>query len=281
VVLEKMGISQQESRTPEQLEKHYEIEKDLARRLKHSNRHQRAVLYNEIYKELYRKVPEVFSKTNLSSLSRDISTQLKILKPFINEKTTFLEVGPGDCKLSFEVSKYVKRVVATDVLGEVATSVVWPLNFMLIVSDGLSIGVQKSIVDVAFSNQVIEHVHPDDIAVQVKNIYEALVPGGVYICITPHRFSGPHDISKYFDEVASGLHLKEYTYTELSNMFKEAGFLKIYALVGAIGVYVPIPLKPLVFMETVLEIMPKAIKRALSHTLILRLFLGIKVVARK
>jgi SAM-dependent methyltransferase len=280
-MLEKMCIKQQESRTPEQLKKQYEIEKALASRLKNSNRYQRTVLYGKIYKELYSKFPEVFRKTNLDNLSRDISIQLNILKPFINKKTTFLEIGSGDCKLSFEMAKYVKRVIAIDVSWEFATSEVRPLNFILIVSDGLSIDVQQGIVDVAFSNQLIEHLHPDDAAVELKNIYKALVPGGVYVCITPHRFSGPHDISKYFDEVASGLHLKEYTYSDLSSMFKEAGFSKIYALVGARGMYVPVPLKPLILLENLLDIMPKAIKRALSHTLILRLFLGIKVVARK
>jgi len=276
-----MGVMQKENRTFEQLKKHYEIEKVLARRLKNSKRDERALLYTEIYKELYRKVPEVFRKSNQSDRSRDISTQLNMLKPFVDSKTTFLEIGPGDCALSFEVAKRVHRVIAVDVLGEVATSEVQPLNFMLVITDGLSIDVQQSMVDVAFSNQLMEHVHPDDVAIQLKNIYKALVPGGVYICITPHRFSGPHDISKYFDEVATGLHLKEYTYSELNTMFKEVGFSKIYAFIGARGIYVRVSLWSLILLEDLLNMLPTGIMRAFSHTLVLQLLLGIKIIAKK
>jgi len=65
---------------------------------------------------------------------------------------------------------------------------------------------------------------------------------GIYICVTPNRLSGPHDISKYFDVTATRFHLKEYTNTELSDLFKEAGFLKVRAYVGAMGIYVRFPL---------------------------------------
>ena len=36
-----------------------------------------------------------------------------------------------------------------------------------------------------------------------------------FICLTPHRSTGPHDMSKYFGDVATGFHLKEYTNKEL------------------------------------------------------------------
>ena len=38
----------------------------------------------------------------------------------------------------------------------------------------------------------------------LANLYRALKPGAVYVCITPNRLSGPHDISLYFDSVATG-----------------------------------------------------------------------------
>ena len=38
---------------------------------------------------------------------------------------------------------------------------------------------------------------------------------GVYICITPNRVSGPHDVSRGFDEVATGFHMHEYTGREI------------------------------------------------------------------
>ena len=63
----------------------------------------------------------------------------------------------------------------------------------------------------------MEHLHPDDALEQLQNIYSALVPGGIYLCITPNRLSGPQDVSRDFDMVATGFHLKEYTISELSN----------------------------------------------------------------
>jgi predicted SAM-dependent methyltransferase len=50
----------------------------------------------------------------------------------------------------------------------------------------------------------MEHLHPDDAFEQLKQIYTALTPGGLYICTTPNRLTGPHDVSKYFDETAAG-----------------------------------------------------------------------------
>jgi len=61
----------------------------------------------------------------------------------------------------------------------------FPANFTLIISDGCSIPAQRNSVDVAYSNQLMEHLHPDDALEQVHNVLDVLKPGGVYICITP------------------------------------------------------------------------------------------------
>jgi hypothetical protein len=55
----------------------------------------------------------------------------------------------------------------------------------------------------------------------------ALKPGGRYLVVTPNRLSGPHDISRAFDDVARGFHLKEYTYGELSRALRQAGFRRV------------------------------------------------------
>ena len=73
----------------------------------------------------------------------------------------------------------------------------------------------------------MEHLHPDDAFEQLENIYRALTPGGVYICVTPNRLSGPHDISSLYDEVATGFHLKEYSISELHSLFRRVGFSRI------------------------------------------------------
>jgi SAM-dependent methyltransferase len=136
-------------------------------------------------------------------------------------------------------------------------------------------------IDVAYSNQLMEHLHPDDAFEQLQNIYQALVPGGVYICITPNRWSGPHDISKYFDPVATGFHLKEYSALELIRLFRQVGFSQVKVYIGAEGQYRPLPAFPVAWCETLLAKLPQSISQAIGRTIPFRLLLGIRLVGIK
>jgi hypothetical protein len=57
----------------------------------------------------------------------------------------------------------------------------------------------------------MEHLHPEDALEQLQKIRRTLARGGVYVCITPNRVNGPHDVSGLFDDEARGLHLREYS----------------------------------------------------------------------
>ena len=283
-ILSKMGAIQQDSRTMERIREHYRIEKALADRHRHSNREERRRLYTALYDELLREVPDhpqLTRKLSPTAQRRHVSSQMNVLKPFLTAETCFLEIGPGDCALSFEVAERVRRVVAIDVSEEITKSDVRPSNFELVISDGASVDVPPNSIDVAYSAGVMEHLHPDDSEVQLRNIYRALAPGGIYICTTPHRFSGPHDISRSFDEVATGFHLKEWTYAELRSVFGTVGFSKIDALIGYGRVYLKIPLWPLMLLENLLDWLPKSLQGAIRHSLLLQLVLGTKVIATR
>ena len=79
--------------------------------------------------------------------------------------------------------------------------------------------------DVVLSNQVIEHFHPDDLFDHLKGVHAILREKGCYIFSTPHCHGGPCDVSRVFNcERPMGMHLKEYTYTELKDLLKKAGF---------------------------------------------------------
>ena len=78
-------------------------------------------------------------------------------------------------------------------------------------------------MDLVFSNQLMEHLHPDDAEAELQSIFTALKPAGYYVCITPNRLTGPHDISRDFEESATGLHLKEYSTSELDSLFRRTG----------------------------------------------------------
>lgn len=117
------------------------------------------------------------------------------------------------------------KVYAIDVCDAITARSDRPANFELAMSDGTNVPVPAGSVDLAYSNQLMEHMHSDDAASQLGNIARALRPGGRYICLTPHRLQGPCDVSQFFDDdVATGFHLKEYTYAELDRLFYHAGF---------------------------------------------------------
>lgn len=279
-------ISEGERRTIEQLSEHYEIEKELANRLKNSTKEDRKKknLYSTLYDELYQRVPhhpQLTMKADVKAQREAIAAQMKRLSNFLDREYTFLELGPGDCHLSFEVAKYVRKVYAIDVSEEITKNPHQPKNFELILSDGSSVNVPPESIDVAYSNQLMEHLHPDDAIDQLQGIYNALVPGGIYICVTPHRFTGPHDISKYFDDVATGFHLKEYTNKELYRLFKSVGFSKIQSYLGAKGIYVKFPIYPAIIVEYLLEPLLYSVRRKISKALLVRNLFGIHLIATK
>lgn len=272
-----------EVRTPALLRQHYEVERELADRLRHATREERRGLYGSVYDELYRRVPHHPQLTRKSSpeLTRErLGPQLRILGPYIGPDTDLLEIGPGDCALSLELAKRVRRVYGLDVSEEITRRLELPSNFQLILSDGTSVPLPPESVDVAFSNQLMEHLHPDDALEQLTGIWRALRNGGVYICITPNRLMGPHDISRHFDPVATGFHLKEYTVTELSQMFRTVGFRRVQVLLGRRGACVPAPVAPIIVAEGALELLPLPARRIIGRT-VGRAFLGVRLLATK
>lgn len=266
-----------ERRTIQELRQHYEVEKELASRLRHASRQERRNLYSSVYDELYRRVPDhpqLMRKRSPLDTMATVSAQMKLLKPFLNKDVTFLEVGPGDCALSFEVAKHVRLVCAVDVSQEITSTLTRPGNFHLVVSDGISIPVPRDSVHVAYSHHLLEHLHPDDAHDHLENIWNALVPGGRYICITPNRLSGPHDISGYFDVEATGFHLKEYSTLELRDLFSKTRYVRHRVYVGARGRYMRIPPSPMIMLERLLTRLPHKLRRTVAAHVPFRSLLG-------
>jgi len=279
-----VAIHSREMRTLEQLREHYEIEKNLANRLRYASREQRCKMYSTIYDELFRLVPhhpQLTQMDNIKSRLISVSRQTRFLKQFLNQRSTFLEVGPGDCYLSLNVANYARKVYAIDVSEEITKRLLYPENFKLIIYDGINIPIPADSINIAFSKELIEHLHPDDAFEHLKDIYNILIKGGKYIIITPNRLSGPHDISKYFDQVATGFHLKEYTITELFDCVREAGFMKIRTFIGGKGIYLRFPSFLIIQIEKLLSMLPYYLRKRIANTLPLKFLLGISMIATK
>jgi ubiquinone/menaquinone biosynthesis C-methylase UbiE len=206
---------------------------------------------------------------------------MQLLARFLTPDTVFLEVGAGDCRLTLEVARHVRKAYALDVSREVNKGVPRPDNFEFVLSNGTDIPVPAGSVTVAYSYQLMEHVHPDDALEQLANIYHALAPGGVYICITPNRLSGPHDVSRYFDTKATGFHMKEYTVTELGTIFRQTGFRKVSLMAGLQGRFLSLPLGPVRMLESLLSCFGRKLGRKLADTPVVRNLLMAAVVGKK
>jgi SAM-dependent methyltransferase len=279
------GIPAAELRTYEQLREHYEIERELADRLRTASREERLELYGSMYNELFQRVPlhpQLVKKADPEAYAWSVDRQMCILEPFLDRATTFMEIGAGDCALSAMVARRVRKVYAVDVSNEITTGVELPENVEIRICDGITMPVADGSLDVAYSNQVMEHLHPDDAFEQLRNIYNCLTPGGVYMCVTPNRLSGPHDISKYFnDSVASGFHLKEYTVAELDELFHRAGFTRVKACIGGRGHYFCTYALPVESLEKILALLSSSVRRTLANRFLVSGILGVRIVGTR
>lgn len=241
-------------------------------------------MYTTVYNELYRRVPhhpQLTRKVESELRALHVAAQMLVLKRFLTPQTTFLEIGPGDCSLALEVARITKRVYAVDVSDEIAVTHGLPKNVEVIISDGCTIPVPAGIVDLAYSNQLIEHLHPDDAKEQLHSIYRALANGGVYLCVTPNGLNGPHDISGHFDDTPTGFHLHEYTITELGRMFRAAGFKNLRKILSLKGFSFFLPVWPFYFIETLLGVLPTILRKKTCRLRPFHLLLYVKLVATK
>jgi SAM-dependent methyltransferase len=182
---------------------------------------------------------------------------------------TVLEFAPGDCEFSAALAPQVERVIGVDISDQRQPGRNWPANFSLVVYDGYDLPtIPPGSVDVIFSDQLLEHLHPDDAAHHMRLCYALLKPGGRYVLRTPHADSGPWDVSRYFCDEPEGFHLKEWTYREMREALISAGFSGVLAAWNAREICRPLPLAWFLGVEALFARLPKRIRRKLIRPLI-------------
>jgi SAM-dependent methyltransferase len=277
-------VFKSEPRSAERIREQYRLEKELASRLRTAGKRERQRLYSAVYDELFQRFPDhpqLTLKSDIATKTAAVAERIKLLGRYLRPDAVFLEIGPGDCSLAVEVARRVRKVYALEASAEISRAAALPENVELIISDSCAVPLPEGSVDVAYSDQLFEHLHPEDALEQLKNIYRALAPSGIYICLTPNRLSGPHDVSRDFDDVATGLHLKEYTATELADVFRSAGFAQVELVAGARGIHAPFPLAAVKALESFLIRLPRGVAKRLARSVPLRVLLGVKLVGRK
>lgn len=261
-------IPPEETRTVDQLRQQLEVERELAGRLRTAG--DRRGLYSALYDEFLRRVPHhpaVARRGDPAAPSELVSLQLQLLEPFLGPGTRFLEVGGGDCALPIALSHRLPRVLAVEAATGVAEGVPPLGNLEVIVSDTPPYPLPDGCVDLAFSCHFIEHLRPDDALLHLREMRRLLAGGGRYVCVTPNRLWGPHDVSRYFSDVPVGLHLCEYSHNELLGLFRQAGFrhCRVITRVGGSGSW--LGHLGYRFLEALMELPPRDLRRRTLETL--------------
>lgn len=263
---------------------HYLVEKDLANKLLNSSKTDRTGLYNRLYTELFQKInnhPQIKKKSDKKLSTRKVKEYLPVINNYTNKDSIFLDIGAGDCTLSKIIAKKTKLVYALEVSNEFTKIKEKEPNLKIILYDGCKIPIPDEVVNIAFSNQVIEHIHPEDIYDHLREIYRTVKPKGVFIFQTPNRLSGPHDISRNYDDIATGFHLKEYTCEELIKILKEIGFNKFNFYIFYKGLYSFFPITFIIYLERFLKKLPKQLSKEIARNIIIGKILSINLICHK
>lgn len=262
------------------------FETEIASRLRNASRDQRKHLYSELYEAYARAFPESVPGCP-DHPDPNVSYEVAFARRFVASHMVVAEIGPGRCEFAHALAPYCKWLYAFDVV-DVSNTAAAPGNFTHTITDGIHIPLPDRHADLVISNQLMEHLHPDDALDQLLEVARVLRPGGKYICVTPNRLHGPHDCSARFDElpcpvadgsyVANGLHLKEYTNTELMRLFATAGFRSCAIFIGGRGHYRQLPAGLMRTLEGIVRWIPRDWRK---QSRLFRVLLGVRVVATR
>jgi SAM-dependent methyltransferase len=268
------------NRTYESVLNHFEVERAIARRLMTADRQARKQIYSSMYDDLFAQVPDhprLTRRGDQQLTERMNRRKMKLVQPFVQADGNFLEFGAGDCRFSFAMCQLANRVFAVDIADQIGPDVERPTNFELVIYNGYDLTLPDGSISTAFSDQLIEHLHPDDTEHHFRMVHRILVPGGVYIFRTPHRLTGPHDVSRYFSEQAEGFHLKEWTYSELAKLLEQIGYRAIKAYWFGRDQLVRVPITAFRVTEAAMSQLPLALRKGRLRYLVP----GISIAAYK
>jgi SAM-dependent methyltransferase len=251
------------------MKRHFAVERELAERLRQSTRTERARLVPELYGELYRRVPDhprIKRMNDPAAAERSLANQWRLLHPFLTDAVKMVEFGAGDGGLSRWVAQKLPQaeVTALEVCEQSERS--GPPNLHWVAFDGYAVPLNDAAYDLAFSYQVLEHIHPDDVAEHFRQAARLLRPGGHYVLSVPHEASGPHDVSRHFGDVLQTFHLREWSYRDVEQTMKAAGFGKVSPYwrgrVRPAGGWLHRTLKSI---EMMLKLMPRGLSKRIAR----------------
>jgi 2-polyprenyl-3-methyl-5-hydroxy-6-metoxy-1,4-benzoquinol methylase len=211
------------------------LEKVLETRLRHvlldASQKDRRELYKIAYNQIFDSVQKrnsagvVQQSTDIHAINETIRKMNKSFLPkIVGKKGKCLEVGCGNGLFSFTLALVGNNVIGTDAsetqinMARDYCSILGALkNLKFIEMNALELDFSSNCFDCVISRDVVEHLHPEDFSTHLQEVKRVLKPNGMYIIITPNRFSG-HNIP---------LHLNEFSYADLFEILKKSGYGEI------------------------------------------------------
>jgi SAM-dependent methyltransferase len=216
------------------IQEHWRTERNLARELLNAPPADRWQTFERCYTELYSRFSWINQPRNEKSDLFTYQRRRAFAHLVGSSPKDIYEVGSGAGELIAYLASFGHQCKATEITRERGqkhlaneTKVTWG------VSDGVHLDQfeRPDSYDVVISDQVIEHLHPDDLLAHLNGVRTILRPNGRYIFATPHYWYGPWDISSVFRcSRPVGVHLKEYGYRNLKNAVQSAGFRDVAAV---------------------------------------------------
>lgn len=244
------------NRSYDQVFNHYQVEKRLASKLKQADRRARTEIYSTMYDELFSKVPDHprLTKRNDEAESRKkVGHRLAFIKRFLKKDEVFVEFASGDGRLLKEAAQHCGKAIGVDISDQRDSNEHFPDNVDVIVYDGYDLSsISNDSVDFIFSDQLIEHLHEEDVELHFKTIKRILKKGGAYAFRTPHAFCGPHDVSQYFSDSPECFHLKEWKFKDVKAI-ERIGFTRVKYYWSAKNIHVRMPRLYFMALESLLS----------------------------
>lgn len=219
--------------TAEMVQRHWDLERRLARELLDSKPDERWDVFEQAYTTLYTSCPWL-NEAEDDAHTRNDELDFRHFLTLLGGPQDVYEVGSGKARLLRYLARHGYRCVATEVTRERgATWIEQDSNVTWKNSDGIHLARFEASdrYDSVISTHVVEHMHPEDVLTHMENVRTILKPGGKYILSMPHKYAGPADLSEVFGlNEPICMHLREYGWGETEAMLRQAGFGRVEAV---------------------------------------------------
>jgi 2-polyprenyl-3-methyl-5-hydroxy-6-metoxy-1,4-benzoquinol methylase len=219
---------------------HYQVEKEYARRILETAKgsDERRQVFRQAYSDVIGNIIEQYNPGGGETHYTDMVVGIvRVLHTMLHKRTaSVLDLGCGSGHLLVALAKADYDVYGIDVseasIAEAKRDLAaFGRSDRAKHADVLDYNAPTKF-DIIVMDNVIEHLVPDETSDILAKCYEMLAEDGYLVVLTPHSFSGPHDISRYFvpfGSKAQGFHLKEFSFTEMNECLKVSGFEDVWA----------------------------------------------------